>query len=179
LLVWIKSYKNMIIYKNITLEGLPIDVILIIPILKHFWYHHFIQESNTSKTFNINIYQLPLALICSLIDFKRLRTSIWTLNHKLLPTTKQCATKHTQHICSIIMFKFPKWTCNFTRYCYWKLWYLFWHKTLIIPTNPPRKKNPINKYMYSLKHYVKIKLIKILKENDLDCGNNVNDIMNY
>jgi len=33
--------------------------------------------------------------------------------------------------------------------------------------------------MYSLKNYVKIKLTKIVKENDLDCGNNVNDIMNY
>ncbi len=116
-LVWIRSYKNTILYKNITLEGLPIDVILIIPISK---YYHFIQESNTFKTFNINIYQLLLAFICSLIDFKRSRINIWTLNHKLLPTTKQCATKHTQHICSIIIFKFPKWTYNFTRYCYWK-----------------------------------------------------------
>jgi hypothetical protein len=65
---------NDFIKKNIKLQniklGLPKNVIPIISILRNFQYHHHILESNTSKTFIINRYQLPIALAFCLIDFK-------------------------------------------------------------------------------------------------------------
>jgi len=42
------------ILQDITLEGLSKNMILIAPIIKNFQYHHFVQESNTFKTFNIS-----------------------------------------------------------------------------------------------------------------------------
>jgi len=56
--------------QNIKLQGLPKNVISIISILRNFQYHYHILESNTSKTFIINRYQLPIALAFCLIDFK-------------------------------------------------------------------------------------------------------------
>jgi hypothetical protein len=38
--------------------------------MRNFQYHPFIEESNTSKTFNVSQYQLPLAPTFCLIDFK-------------------------------------------------------------------------------------------------------------
>jgi hypothetical protein len=38
--------------------------------MRNFQYHHFIEESNTSKTYNVSQYQLPLAPTFCLIDFK-------------------------------------------------------------------------------------------------------------
>ncbi len=38
--------------------------------MRNFQYHHFIEESNTSKTFNVSQYQVPLALAFCLTDFK-------------------------------------------------------------------------------------------------------------
>jgi predicted membrane-bound spermidine synthase len=61
---------NDFIEKNIKLEGLLKNVIPIIPISRNFQYHHHILESNTSKTFTINRYQLPIASAFCLIDFK-------------------------------------------------------------------------------------------------------------
>jgi hypothetical protein len=43
---------------DITLEGLPKNVTPIVLISKTFQYHHQIPQSNTSKTFYINRYQL-------------------------------------------------------------------------------------------------------------------------
>ncbi len=68
-------YLNEFIKKNdalqdITLEGLSKNVIPIIPISIPFQYHHQILESNTSNTFCINRYQLPLALAFCLTYFK-------------------------------------------------------------------------------------------------------------
>jgi hypothetical protein len=40
--------------QNVKLEGLPKNVIPIIPISRNFQYHHHILELNTSKTFIIN-----------------------------------------------------------------------------------------------------------------------------
>ncbi len=42
------------ILQDITLKGLSKNVILIAPIIKNFQYHHFVQELNTFKTFNIS-----------------------------------------------------------------------------------------------------------------------------
>jgi hypothetical protein len=56
--------------QNMILEGLSKNVILIAPIIKIFQYQHFVQESNTFKTFNISQYQLPFAPTFCLIDFK-------------------------------------------------------------------------------------------------------------
>jgi hypothetical protein len=56
--------------QNIKLEGLPKKVIPIIPISRNFQYHHHILELNTSKTFTINRYQLPIALAFRLTNFK-------------------------------------------------------------------------------------------------------------
>ncbi len=57
--------------QDINVKGLPKNVITITPITKNFKYHHFIQESSISKTFNIYIYKLPLRTPTSyLIDFK-------------------------------------------------------------------------------------------------------------
>jgi ATP-dependent exoDNAse (exonuclease V) alpha subunit len=56
--------------QDITLEGLPKNVIPITPITRNFQYHHFVQESNTFKTFNISQYQLPLAPTFCLTNFK-------------------------------------------------------------------------------------------------------------
>jgi hypothetical protein len=53
--------ENNIKLQNIKLEGFPKNIIPIILILNNFQYHHHILESNTSKTFIINRYQLPLA----------------------------------------------------------------------------------------------------------------------
>jgi hypothetical protein len=38
--------------------------------MRNFQYHHFIEESNTSKTFNVSQYQVPLAPAFCLTDFK-------------------------------------------------------------------------------------------------------------
>jgi hypothetical protein len=48
-------------------------VVTIAPITRNFQYHHYREESNTSKTFNINRYQVPLAPTFCLIDFKSQR----------------------------------------------------------------------------------------------------------
>ncbi len=48
----------------------PTNVIPIVLMSKTFQYHHQIPQSNTSKTFNINRYQLSLALAFCLIYFK-------------------------------------------------------------------------------------------------------------
>jgi hypothetical protein len=56
--------------QNIKLEGLPINVISIIPMSRNFQYHHHILESNTCKTFTINKYQLSIALAFCLTNFK-------------------------------------------------------------------------------------------------------------
>jgi hypothetical protein len=56
--------------QNINLKGLPKNVIPIAPIIRNFQYHHFIQGSNTSKTFNISCCQLPLASYFCLTTFK-------------------------------------------------------------------------------------------------------------
>jgi hypothetical protein len=56
--------------QNIKLRGLPKNVIPIIPISRNFQYHHHILESNTSKTFTINRYQLPIAPTFCLAYFK-------------------------------------------------------------------------------------------------------------
>jgi hypothetical protein len=56
--------------QNIKLESLLKNVIPIIPISKNFQYHHHILESNTSKTFTINRYQLLIALAFYLTYFK-------------------------------------------------------------------------------------------------------------
>jgi hypothetical protein len=64
---FIKKHDTL---QDITLEGLPKNVIPIVLISKTFQCHHQIPQSNTSKTFNINRYQLWLAPIFCLIDFK-------------------------------------------------------------------------------------------------------------
>ncbi len=56
--------------QNITLDELPTNVIPIAPIEKSFQYNHYILESNTSKNFTINRYQLPLALTFCFTNFK-------------------------------------------------------------------------------------------------------------
>jgi ATP-dependent exoDNAse (exonuclease V) alpha subunit len=56
--------------QNIKLEGLLKNVIPIIPISRNLQYHHHILESNTSKTFTINRYQLSIAPTFSLTNFK-------------------------------------------------------------------------------------------------------------
>ncbi len=56
--------------QNIKLEGLLKNVIPIIPISRNFQYHHHILESNTSKTFTINRYQLSIAPTFCLTNFK-------------------------------------------------------------------------------------------------------------
>lgn len=56
--------------QNINLKGLPKNVIPIAPIIRNFQYHHSIQGSNTSKTFNISCCQLPLASYFYLTNFK-------------------------------------------------------------------------------------------------------------
>ncbi len=55
---------------KIILEGLPKNVIPIVLIFITFQHHHQILESNASKTFNINRYQLPLAHAFCLTYFK-------------------------------------------------------------------------------------------------------------
>jgi len=65
--------KKNIKLKNLKLESLPKNVIPIIPISRNFQYHHHILKSNTSKTYIINRYQLPLALAFCLINFKAQR----------------------------------------------------------------------------------------------------------
>jgi hypothetical protein len=62
--------KKNIKLQNLKLKGFPKNVIPIIPISRNFQYHHHILESNTSKTYIINRYQLPLALAFCLINFK-------------------------------------------------------------------------------------------------------------
>ncbi len=62
--------KKNIKLQNIQLEGLSKNVIQLIPISSNFQYHHHILESNTSKTFTINKYQLPIAPTFCPIDFK-------------------------------------------------------------------------------------------------------------
>jgi hypothetical protein len=47
--------------QNITLVGLPKNVILILPISRNYQYHQYIVKSNISKTFNISICHLPFA----------------------------------------------------------------------------------------------------------------------
>jgi hypothetical protein len=64
---FIQKYEML---QNINLKGLPKNVISIAPIIRNFQYHHSIQGSNTSKTFNISRYQLPLASYFCLINFK-------------------------------------------------------------------------------------------------------------
>jgi hypothetical protein len=61
---------NDFVKKNIKLKSLPKNVIPIIPRSMNFQYHHHILESNTSKTFTINRYQLSIAPTFCLIDFK-------------------------------------------------------------------------------------------------------------
>ncbi len=56
--------------QNITLDELPTNVIPIAPISKNFQYNHYILESNTSKNFTINRYQLPLAPTFCFTKFK-------------------------------------------------------------------------------------------------------------
>jgi hypothetical protein len=56
--------------QDITLKSLPKNVISIVSISGTFQYHHQIRKSNTSKTFNINIYQIPLALALCFTIFK-------------------------------------------------------------------------------------------------------------
>jgi hypothetical protein len=56
--------------QNITFQGLWKFVVPIGPITRNFQYHHYRQESNTSKTFNISRYQVPLAPSFYLIDLK-------------------------------------------------------------------------------------------------------------
>jgi hypothetical protein len=56
---FIKKHDTL---QDITLESLPKNVIPIVLISKTFQYHHQISKSNTTKTFNINRYQLSLAL---------------------------------------------------------------------------------------------------------------------
>jgi hypothetical protein len=61
----VSVYLNEFIEKhdtllNIILEGLPKNVITIVPIAITFQHRHQISESNASKTFNINRHQLPL-----------------------------------------------------------------------------------------------------------------------
>jgi hypothetical protein len=56
--------------QNINLKGLPKNVIPIAWIIRNFKYHHSIQGSNSSKTFNISRYQLPLASYFCLTNFK-------------------------------------------------------------------------------------------------------------
>jgi hypothetical protein len=46
------------VLQNINLKGLLKNVISIAPIIRNFQYHHFIQGSNTSKTFDISRCQL-------------------------------------------------------------------------------------------------------------------------
>jgi hypothetical protein len=62
--------------QNINLKGLPMNVIPIAPIIRNFQYHHSIQGSNTSKTFNISHYQLPLASYFCWTNFKTQGTNI-------------------------------------------------------------------------------------------------------
>ncbi len=66
------NFNDFIFFKleNIKLKGLPKNVIRIIPISRNFQYHHHILELNTSKTFIINRYQLPLAPTYYLTKFK-------------------------------------------------------------------------------------------------------------
>jgi hypothetical protein len=52
----LNRFSDEMLFDNIELEGLPKNVIPIIPISRNFQYHHHILESNTSKTFTINIY---------------------------------------------------------------------------------------------------------------------------
>jgi hypothetical protein len=56
--------------QDITFKGLPKNVTPITPMTRNFQHHHFIQESNTFKTFNISQYQLPLAPAFCLTNFK-------------------------------------------------------------------------------------------------------------
>jgi hypothetical protein len=67
------SIEKNIKLQNIKLEDLLKNVILIIPILRNFQYHHHILESNTSKIFTINRYQLPIALAFCFTNFKTQR----------------------------------------------------------------------------------------------------------
>jgi hypothetical protein len=55
--------ENNIKLQNIKLKGLFKNVISIITISMSFQYHHHLSESNTSKTFIINRYQLFFALL--------------------------------------------------------------------------------------------------------------------
>jgi len=64
------SLKKTIKLQNIKLESLLKNVIPIIPISTNFQYYHCIFESNTSKTFTINRYQLLIAPTFCLVDFK-------------------------------------------------------------------------------------------------------------
>ncbi len=67
------------ILQDINLKGLLKNVISIAPIIKEIQYHHSIQGSNTSKTFNINRCQMLLVLtFCLLIlKFKDKHLNIW------------------------------------------------------------------------------------------------------
>jgi hypothetical protein len=56
--------------QNIKLESLLKNVIPIKPISRNFQYHHHILELNTTKTFIINKYQLPITSSFCFIDFK-------------------------------------------------------------------------------------------------------------
>jgi hypothetical protein len=63
--------QKHITLQDINVKGLPKNVITIAPITEKFKYHHFIQESNISKKFNIIFYKLSLRIPTSyLIDFK-------------------------------------------------------------------------------------------------------------
>jgi hypothetical protein len=63
--------QKHITLQDISVKGLPMNVITIAPITKNFQYHNFIQESNISKKFNINFYKLQLKTPSFyLIDFK-------------------------------------------------------------------------------------------------------------
>jgi hypothetical protein len=55
------SIEKNIKLQNIKPKNLLKNVIPIIPISRNFQYHHHILESNTSETFTINRYQLPIA----------------------------------------------------------------------------------------------------------------------
>jgi hypothetical protein len=56
-----------------TFDKLPTNVIPIAPISNSFQYNHYILESNTSKNFTINRYQLPLASAFCFTNFKTQR----------------------------------------------------------------------------------------------------------
>jgi hypothetical protein len=65
--------------QDINLKGLLQNITPIAPIIKIFQYYHQVQGSNTSKTFNINHYQLTLILTFCLITlkFKDKHLNIW------------------------------------------------------------------------------------------------------